>query len=152
MPTNKLPKKLSDLLSEFSEIEDQELKMELLIEFGEKFKPVPQKIATQPYPEDNRVKGCESEAFIFPELNQNGTINFHFAVENPQGISAKAMAYILQDTLSGQDLCEVINISEEVAYQLFGRSLSMGKGLGLTGMIKMLKELTLKQLEAQKKS
>jgi cysteine desulfuration protein SufE len=138
-----IPASLQNIIKEFREIEDQQLKTDLLIEFGEKFQSVPEHVSTRPFPEKNRVKSCESEAYIFTEKNTDGSLNFYFAVENPQGISAKAMAYILQSTLSGQDLKLVSNISEDIAYDIFGKGLSMGKGLGLTGMIKMLRDIAL---------
>ena len=56
-------------------------------------------------------------------------------MENPQGISAKALAAILSRTLSGAPLEAVVQIPVEVVEQLFGRELSLGKSLGLAGML-----------------
>jgi cysteine desulfuration protein SufE len=66
-------------------------------------------------------------------------LKFHFAVENPQGISAKAIAVILDATLSGAPLAQVLNVSPDIVYELFGRELSMGKNMGLTNMLYMCK-------------
>ncbi len=56
-------------------------------------------------------------------------------MENPQGISAKALAAILGRTLSGKGLEAVSRVPVEIVEQLFGRELSMGKSLGLSGML-----------------
>jgi hypothetical protein len=48
----------------------------------------------RPFPAYNKVPACESDAYVFP-VEKNGSLEFFFAVENPQGISAKALAVIL---------------------------------------------------------
>ena len=72
-------------------------------------------------------------------------MDIHFAVENPQGLSAKAWGAILADTASGAPLEEVAAIDPEAIYQIFGRDLSMGKGQGLIGMLELV------QFEARKR-
>lgn len=67
----------------------------------------------------------------------DGTLDFHFAVENPQGISAKAFGAILRRGLSGEDPASVAAIPDDLVYDVFGRELSMGKNLGLLGMLQM---------------
>lgn len=143
MIIEKLPKKLKDIIEEFESIDDPSLRMELLIEYGEQFKEVSPEIALKPYPKENKIPACESDAYIFCTQNDDRSLDFYFAVENPQGISAKALASILQESLSGARLSEVIEIDESIAYKLFGKELSMGKGLGLSSMIKELKRLAL---------
>jgi cysteine desulfuration protein SufE len=143
MIVEKLPKKLSEILIEFDSIEDPSLRMELLIEYGEQFRQVPPVVASKPYSKGNKIPACESDAYIFCKKNNDSSLNFYFAVENPQGISAKALACILQDTLSGEPLSKVVEIDESLAYKLFGKELSMGKGLGLSSMIRELKRLAL---------
>jgi cysteine desulfuration protein SufE len=140
-----IPQALRDLLEELRDIDDTYLRSELLIEYGAGFQEVPERIASRPFPEVNKVPGCESEAYVFCERSPDATIVFYFAVENPQGISAKALASILGNTLSGAPLSEVKNISEEIAYIIFGRGLSMGKGLGLTSMIRMVRDIAVRE-------
>jgi len=81
---------------------------------------------------------CESDAFVWAVDNPDGTIKLHFAVENPQGLSAKAWATILDETASGRPLEEVAAIEPETLYDLFGKDLSMGKGQGLIGMLHLV--------------
>jgi cysteine desulfuration protein SufE len=112
----------------------------MLIDMADRFRPVPENIATRPYPEECRTPNCESEAFVFSEPLDDGTLKFHFAVENPQGISAMAMAVILDETLSGRPVDEVARTPSDVIYDFFGRELSMGKSMGLMGMVHMVQK------------
>ncbi len=139
-----IPASLQSLLEEFDMLDDPSMRTELLIEYGEQFKEVPESIAKRPFSEKNKIPACESDAYLFFTSNNDGTLNFYFAVENPQGISAKALASILQDTLSGTPLEQVSQIDETIAYRIFGKELSMGKGLGLSSMIREVKRVALK--------
>jgi cysteine desulfuration protein SufE len=141
-----IPPKLTDLLETFAAIADRSERIETLINLAERFKGVPPSVATRPFSEDHRVPNCESEAFVFTEPQPDGTLKFHFAVENPQGVSAKATAVILDKTLSGAPPEQVLNVPADIIYEIFGRELSMGKNMGLTGMVNMVKAETLKHL------
>jgi len=66
------------------------------------------------------------------------TLKFHFAVESPQGISAMALAVILDEALSGAPPEQVARVSGEIVYDIFGRELSMGKNIGLISMVSMV--------------
>jgi cysteine desulfuration protein SufE len=141
---NRYPEQLHEILEIFEEspVSDQH---EMLLDFSDRFEDVPERIATRPFPEEHRVPACESEAFVFTEPGENGNVNFYFAVENPQGVSAKALAAILQEALQGADLDSIERVPEDFIYELFGRSVAMGKGAGLMGMISLLKHFARKQ-------
>src|SRR6266508_2093787 len=114
MPT--YPEKLKDLLDDFALIDDRHERADMLIELADRFEAVPERIATRPFPEENHVTRCESDAYVFTEELPDGTLKFHFAVENPQGISAKAMTVILDETASGAPLSEVAAIPCDVVF------------------------------------
>lgn len=133
--------KLQNFLDELSEITDRDERMEFLIELAERFREVPEEIATRPFPESSLVPGCQSEAYVFAEGNPDGTLKYYFAVENPQGISAKAMAVVLDETLSGAPLQEVLAAPSDIVYEIFGRNIAMGKGQGLMGMVFLVQAL-----------
>lgn len=135
------PKALAELLSEFAAMQDFDERAELLIEFSERFKEVPAVVAARPFSEQSRVPACESEAHAWAVPTPDGTLKFYFAVENPQGISAKALAVILDETLSGCAPGELAGVPEDLVYDIFGRGLSMGKGQGLMSMVGMVKAL-----------
>lgn len=131
------PEKLADLEDLLGLIDDRNQRIDLLIETADRFREVPADVAERPYPEEHKVPACESEAFVWAKRRDDGTLQFYFAVENPQGISAKAMAVILDETLSGAALEAVVNVKDDVVYQVFGQELSMGKTMGLMGMTTM---------------
>lgn len=141
-----LPKRLERLLATLENL-DRSDRIEMLIEVAGGFKPVPSRIAQRPFAAENRVPGCESEAYVWTEPTAEGVLNYHFAVENPQGISAMALAAILAETLSGAPLDEVAEVPADVIYRIFGRELSMGKSLGLMGMINMVRAAARQQMQ-----
>lgn len=141
-----IPAKLSSLLETLDLISDRTERIQLLIDLGERFRDVPPRIAERPFAEVCRVPACESEAYVWGEPRPDGTLDFHFAVENPQGISAKAMAVILGDTLSGAPPEQVAAVPHDVVYRVFGRELSMGKSMGLMGMVSMVNSLARRQM------
>ncbi len=134
-------KKMLSVLQEIGELGDRNLQNDLLIEYSERFKSVPDRIATRPFSVEHRVPGCESEAYVWCEMIPEGKVQFYYAVENPHGVSAKALAVFLDENLSGRAPEEVQAVSEEIVYDLFGRNISMGKGQGLMGIIRMTKSL-----------
>lgn len=143
------PPKVAAFLEDLSLFTDRQERFQVLIEYADRFKEVPPEIAVRPFPEANHVQRCDSEAYVWCVPNGDGTFKYHFAVENPQGISAKFMAVILDDCLSGEDPQEVFKLAPDVVYAIFGKEISMGKGQGLMGMVELLKALTRRALVAQ---
>jgi cysteine desulfuration protein SufE len=129
--------RLREVVEILAAMPDRAERIEALIATAKRFRPVAPEIARRPYPESAKVPACESQAYLFTTPRPDGTLDFHFAVENPQGISAMALATILTDTLSGAPLAEVAQVPGDVIYDLFGRELSMGKSMGLMGMVGM---------------
>lgn len=143
------PPKLQDVLADFSFMTTRSERIELLVDIAGRFQSVPKRIATLPYPEDHRVPFCESDAYVWAETQPDGSLKFYFAVENPQGLSAQAMAVILDETLSGAPPEQVTQISPEIVHAIFGRDISMGKGQGLMGMVLMVKALAKQRLQQE---
>lgn len=136
---SELPEPLEDLLSRLDLLTERSDRIETLIALGEGFHEVPPEVARRPFAEDRRVPGCESEAYVWSTDRPDGTVQLHFAVENPQGISAMALAAILDRTLSGLPPREIVRVPPEIVYRIFGRELSMGKSMGLTGMVEAVR-------------
>lgn len=145
-----MPEKLTDTLDALAMVSDRGERIQILIDTAERFREVPPRLARRPFPEESRVPGCESEAYVFTEERPDGSLDYHFAVENPQGISAKAMAVILGEALSGAPPEEVAEVPQDVVYQVFGRELSMGKSMGLMGMVGMVSALAKRRAEAKR--
>lgn len=145
-----LPAPLADVVADF-EFVDRGLRAEMLIEYADRFREVPATIAIRPFPESRRAPRCESEAFVFASDRPDGTFDLHFAVENPQGLSAKAWGVILAETLSGQPLEQVAAVPQDALYRIFGRDLSMGKGMGLLGMLELVQFEARRRLDERRK-
>ena len=141
-----LPAPLADVVADFVFV-DRGLRAEMLIEYADRFEEAPAAVAMRPYPEKNRAPRCESDAFVFATDRPDGTLKLWFAVENPQGLSAKAWGTILDDTLSGQPLELVARVPQDVIFRIFGRDLSMGKGQGLVGMLEVVQHEARRRLE-----
>jgi cysteine desulfuration protein SufE len=145
-----LPEPLADMVAEFDSV-DRGLRSEMLIEYADVFEEVPASVATRPFPEANRAPRCESEAYVFARERDDGTLKYWFAVENPQGLSAKAWAVILDETLSGQPLEAVARVPQEVVFRIFGREISMGKGQGMIGMLELVQFEARRRLEQRRR-
>ena len=142
------PEKLDDLLDMLDMIDDRSERMEILISYSERFKEVPSEIASKPYPDEHKVQGCESQAYVWVIPKDGHTFDYHFAVLNPQGISAMAMAVILKETLRGVEAETILNMPAKFANRIFGGELSMGKDMGLTGMVQLLQAQVRKLTES----
>ncbi|MFB3813161.1 MAG: SufE family protein [Terriglobales bacterium] len=141
-----LPEKLENLIAGLEAL-DRGDRIEMLVDMAGRFRRVPERIARRPYPAEHRVPACESEAYVWAEPRPDGTLTYYFAVENPQGISAMALAAILGHALSGAPLEEVAEVPGDVIYRIFGRELSMGKSLGLMGIVDMVRLAARRQRE-----
>jgi cysteine desulfuration protein SufE len=140
-----VPAPLAALLGEFRGLE-RGSRMEQLIAWADEFAEVPPAVARRPFPAATRAPRCESDAYVFAEDRADGTLTFHFAVENPHGISARAWAVILARTCSGRPLEQVAAVPEEIIFEVFGRELSMGKGQGLAGMLELVRHAARERL------
>ena len=104
-----MPERLEETVSLLEGLERAE-RIDALIGIAERFREVPERLAKRPFAAERRVPACESEAYVWSETAKDGALAFHFAVENPQGISAKAMAALLAEGLEGVPAAEVYDV------------------------------------------
>lgn len=142
--------RLSEILDALDLMSDEEERSALLIDFSDRFREVPGSIARRPFPEGHRVRYCESEAYVWGVEQPDGTLKFYFAVENPSGISAKALAVLLDKAFSGAPLEEVSSVSPDIVQAIFRQNISMGKGMGLMSMVETVRNLARHKLSRQK--
>jgi sulfur transfer protein SufE len=71
----------------------------------------------------------------------NGTLKLHFAVENPSGVSARALGAILDRSLSGLPPEQIAEVTPDIVEQIFRQNISMGKGMGLMSMVQAVRSL-----------
>ena len=136
-----LPGALRDALDAFARVSDPIDRADLLLSFADRFRPVPPEVATPPFPRDHLVPYCESEAYVWLVARADGTADLHFAVENPSGVSAKALASILTSTLSGLTPEDIEQVTPDIVEQIFRQNISMGKGMGLMAMVQAVQAL-----------
>ena len=147
MTPSTLPPKLAETVELLALLPGRDDRIQALIDVAERFRDVPEAVARRPFPAAAKVPACESEAYVFAEERPDGTLDYHFAVENPQGISAKCLAVILGEALSGARCEEVARVPADLIYDVFGRELSMGKSMGLAGMVHMVTAAARRRLD-----
>src|SRR5215207_6395735 len=129
-----MPEKLQQLVDTFQMFDPAD-RTGLLLSYADQFKEVPPSIATRPFPKSHQIPQCESDAYAWAQKMPDGTLKLYFAVENTSGVSAKALAAILDKTLSGLPASEVATVSTDIVEKIFRQNISMGKGLGLMSMV-----------------
>jgi cysteine desulfuration protein SufE len=144
-----LPPKLQSILDTFALFPDPADRTDLLLSFADGFKPVPPEIARRPFDKRHQVPACESEAYVWATKNEDGTLKLYFAVESPSGVSAKALAAILDKGLSGLRPEQVAQVTPEIVEQVFRQNISMGKGLGLMSMVEAVRMLARRASDGQ---
>lgn len=136
-----VPEKLQQLLDTFDTFTDPTDRSSMLLSYADRFRDVPPDVAARPFDETHRVPQCESDAYAWAVQNPDGTLKLYFAVENPSGVSAKALATILDRTLSGLAPSEIAKISIDIVERIFRQNISMGKGIGLMSMVQAVQAL-----------
>jgi len=134
-------KRLSQILETFDLFSEPTDRANLLLSYSDQFKEVPPEVATRPFPESRHVPQCESDAYIWAIKQPDGTLKLYFAVENPAGVSARALATILDRSLSGLPPEEIAEVSCDIVERIFRQNISMGKGMGLMSMVEAVRRL-----------
>jgi cysteine desulfuration protein SufE len=132
--------KLQQLLDMFQGFDTAD-RTDLLLGYADQFKEVPPEIATRPFEESHHIPQCESDAYVWALKKPDDTLKLYFAVENPSGVSAKALATILDKTLSGLPASEIATVNCDIVEQIFRQNISMGKGMGLMAMVNAVQSL-----------
>ena len=130
-----LPPKLQEVLDLFATFDDPADRTNLLLSYADQFREVPAEVATRPFGQDHLVPHCESEAYVWAVKQPDRTLKLHFAVENPSGISARALAAILDRSLSGLPPDQIAQITPDIVEAIFRQNISMGKGMGLMSRV-----------------
>lgn len=136
--------KLQEILETFDMFPDPADRTNMLLSFADQYREVPPAVATRPFDKSHQVPQCESDAYVWAMKRPDGTLDLHFAVENPSGVSAKAMAAILQRSLSGRPAEEVATVEASIVERIFRQNISMGKGMGLMSMVNAVQALAKK--------
>jgi cysteine desulfuration protein SufE len=136
-----IPQKLQDLLDTFDMFSDPADRTSMLLSYADQFQDVPANVAVRPFDCTHRVPQCESDAYAWAIKRPDDTLKLYFAVENPSGVSAKALATILDRTLSGLPAEQVAQVPMDIVERIFRQNISMGKGIGLMSMVQAVQAL-----------
>ena len=136
-----LPSKLAAVIDALAAFSDPTDRANVILGYADEFKEVPASVATRPFPARHQVPQCESDAYVWAVERPDGTLKLYFAVENPSGVSARALAAILDKTLSGLTPRAIASVPGDVVEAIFRQNLSMGKGLGLRSMVEAVRAL-----------
>jgi cysteine desulfuration protein SufE len=142
-----LPPTLQAVLETFDMFPDQADRTNMLLSYADQFREVPPEVARRPFDKSHQVPQCESDAYVWAVRKPDGTLDLHFAVENPSGVSAKALAAILKKSLSGLAAAEIAQVDCSIVERLFRQNISMGKGMGLMAMVNAVTALARKALQ-----
>ncbi len=143
------PAKLQQLLETFDLFPDPADRTGMLLSYSDQFREVSSEVAQRPFPKSHQVPQCESDAYVWAVRQPGGTLKLHFAVENPSGVSARALAAILDKTLSGLTPAEIARIDSGIVERIFRQNISMGKGMGLMSMVEAVRTLAKKAEDAR---
>ena len=135
-----MTEKLQQLVETFQMFEPAD-RTSLLLSYSDQFKEVPPAIASRPFRKSHQVPQCESDAYVWARKRPDGSLKLYFAVENPSGVSARALAAILDKTLSGLPASEIATVDPQVVEKIFRQNISMGKGMGLMSMVQAVATL-----------
>jgi len=130
-----VPERLQAILDTFEMFPDPADRTNLLLGYADAFKEVPPEVAARPFDRSHQVPQCESDAYVWALKMPDGTLRLHFAVENPSGVSARALAAILEKSLSGLPPEQVATVDCSIVERVFRQNISMGKGMGLMAMV-----------------
>jgi cysteine desulfuration protein SufE len=144
-PVIGVPDKLQQLVEMF-QMFDQSDRTDLLLSYADQFKDVPPSVATRPFAQSHQIPQCESDAYVWALKQADGTLQLYFAVENPSGVSAKALAAILDKTLSGLPASDIATVNTDIVERIFRQNISMGKGMGLMSMVQAVAALARQSL------
>jgi cysteine desulfuration protein SufE len=136
-----IPAKLQQLLDTFDVFSDPTDRSSMLLSYADQFREVPPDVASRPFDCDHHIPQCESDAYAWAVKMPDNTLKLYFAVENPSGVSAKALAAILDKTLSGLPASVVAQVPTDIVERIFRQNISMGKGMGLMSMVQAVRSL-----------
>jgi cysteine desulfuration protein SufE len=134
------PAKLQAVVDMFGMFEPHD-RTNMLLSYSDQFREVPPEVASRPFDTSHQVPQCESDAYAWAMRQPDGTLKLYFAVENPSGVSARALAAILDKTLSGLPPDEIAQVDSSIVEKLFRQNISMGKGMGLMSMVEAVRSL-----------
>ena len=127
-----IKEKQQDIINDFAFLDDWEQKYEYIIDLGKELKGISDDKKT----EENLIKGCQSQVWIIPHLEDNKVF---FDVDS-DGILPKGIVALLAGVFSGHTPQEIIDADFEFIEKIGLREfLSPSRANGLMAMTKQIK-------------
>ncbi|NUN06765.1 MAG: SufE family protein [Bdellovibrio sp.] len=121
------------IIADFSAIQNWEDRYKRIIELGKSLPPMPENLKT----EQNIVKGCQSQVWLFAQLNEQGQMLLQ---GDSDALIVKGLVGLLLSVYSGSAPAEVLATPPEFLKALgFEGNLSPSRANGLHSMLKQIK-------------
>lgn len=132
-----LEQRQEKILKEFSHLQDWDSKYKKIIEMGKSLPAFPEQHRT----DDNKVKGCQSQVWLFAELNQNGNVVFQ---GDSDALIVKGLVALLLELYTDLGPDEILAGSPEFFKTLgLNSQLSPSRSNGLSSMFKQIRNYAL---------
>jgi cysteine desulfuration protein SufE len=123
--------RITAIINQFSQFSDWESRYKFLISMGKELQPMAPEYQT----EENKVKGCQSQVWLYSEL-QDGKIHFW---GNSDASIVKGIVALLLNIYNDRSPQEILAIKQDfVAAIGLKQHLSMSRANGLSAMMKQI--------------
>lgn len=121
---------IQELIDNFSYFDSWEDKYRYLIELGEKLYPYPEEFRTESW----KVKGCQSQVWLYPQLNDDGRVHFY---GDSDAMIVKGLISIVLSIYNDHTPSEIAQISADNIFSQIGlhEHLTPSRRNGLESMI-----------------
>ena len=125
--------RLQDIIDTFSSA-DEEMRLELLLDFSEKLPELPERLREQRDAGMNKVPECQAPVFLWIEQEDDGVhIYADVAEEAP---TVKGILAILCRAFNGAKPDEVADVPDDLLQKLkLDKQIRMTRMIGITGML-----------------
>lgn len=131
--TERMKNRNQSIIDDFSRFPDWESRYKHIIEVGKNLPPYPENFRT----EDWKVKGCQSQVWLKPEVLSNGEVLFY---ADSDALIVKGLVSLLHELYSGATPHEILDTNPEFISALgLVQHLSPSRSNGLHSMIKQIK-------------
>lgn len=128
---------LNDIVDIFELLDDWEQRYQYLIELGEKLPAMPAEYKT----EDNKVKGCMSQVWVYPYVDEQNSDKLHFYGDCDTSIIKGVLALLIQlaDNKSAAELNQV-DVDEMFERLNLDEHLSPNRHVGVYAIVELMKQ------------
>ncbi|MBC7371784.1 MAG: SufE family protein [Bdellovibrionaceae bacterium] len=121
------------IVDKFQGLTDWEDRYKRIIAMGRELRDMPEEMKT----EDNKVKGCQSQVWLFAELDSQGLMHIH---GDSDAMIVKGLVALLLRMYSGTNPAEILQTPPEFLRELgFEGHLSPSRANGLHAMLKQIR-------------